>query len=477
MKKLTKLLCILVMLSILVALVVTLASCNSPMSVTNEEEFVDTLKQIWLKKTKSTIISIDDDISIFANEGYFGNYGNTYKDTAKLSGITIKGNGHTITVKGDNGLVGPVCWGFFATLDNCTVSDLNIVYDMMPAAGRCGGFGGLAQNIAASTINNVNITFKKGLDYEGAGTNEVGGLAAYVQNGSTITNCSVKGNVTTTGACGGGLVGSLYSGSSLVNCTYEGKVTTLVYTEYYRDSEYRGYVGGLVGMCYGNLTNCHLISDGIAAELSTESWRAVEMDVGLFCGYLSGNLINCYADLKENAAVSVKRNDYGVFSRSVHSGMFCGHVSNSAKVKNVYIDATKWKLGDSTFGTSNITTNVGFASNSSTNFENVYFVNGGNFIFKNSFTVPYQVIVDETGSFTYSHNDKNHTVDNGRRIRLSIPCEFMGRENKFVLEFIIDNSTGEWIYSEAAMLDVLGNGWYPHAWAETITPAVRNTST
>ena len=459
MKKLAKILSVLVTLSILATLVVIFAGCSS-VSVTNADELKDALLD------KKTNISIESDIELFAREGLL-QYGIM---TMKRDGYTINGNGHTITIKGDDGLLHPYANGLFESFTNSTISNLNIVYNLKPTASKSSGWGGLAQTIESTTLTNVHVTYKKGLAYKGNTDNSVGGLVGLVKSNCTIQNCSVTGAIDTSGYCVGGVVGTLYESSTLSNSSFSGSIYAQLNYEEFHEGEYRAYQGGLVGRCYGNVSNCSAeISDFTTYFTGYSGYRAKEADVGLLCGYMGGKLSNCYVDISNNASISFDKSS-GTFPKTMHNGLICGHLANGAKVKNVYVDATKWTDTADTAESFKQRASIGFGDNDTTNVEHVYYVDNGAYMYKDTFTVPFQIVKDETGSFEYTKNNGGTVrVDNARHLRIGITKEFLGRENAIYLEVIIDNSTGEWIYDDAT-IDVYDESSM-HVWSEVQKPS------
>ena len=129
---------------------------------------------------------------------------------------------------------------------------------------------GLFGNVQDATIDSVRIN-----NCNIKGESEfsiVGGLAGSVDN-STITNCSVIGNVENIGAVGG-LIGVVYN-SDIINCYTKGS------------SQGDGEVGGLIGATTdSDIINCYSTSD-----VNTSLGRT-----GGLVGYLhNSNILNSYS--------------------------------------------------------------------------------------------------------------------------------------------------------------------------------------
>ena len=122
---------------------------------------------------------------------------------------------------------------FNATIKNCTVTG-NLLADTAHPYTMMGGVVGLAQK---STFTNCscksNITAKSG----GSCTAHAGGIAAYLWDNTTISNCSYKGTLTDGTRSGrtfvGGIVAEIMPSVSTIkieNCKLAGTVQGTVVT-------------------------------------------------------------------------------------------------------------------------------------------------------------------------------------------------------------------------------------------------------
>ena len=86
-----------------------------------------------------------------------------------------------------------------------------------------------------------------------SGESNVGGIcnASY----GSFERCVSYMNVTATRQRVGGIVGILYTGGSVTNCANFGAVSSSFNSEYSNSYDY-AKVGGIVGMCYGNVSGC-----------------------------------------------------------------------------------------------------------------------------------------------------------------------------------------------------------------------------
>lgn len=121
------------------------------------------------------------------------------------------------------------------------VSDIENCYATgnVSGTGNVGGLVGSGRNIADSYATG-KVT--------GSGEN-VGGLAGQAYE---ITSSYAKGDVTNSGRYTGGLVGNLNNNSNITDCHATGNVTVTGSNQ---------YVGGIVGNTAGNLTNCYATGD------------------------------------------------------------------------------------------------------------------------------------------------------------------------------------------------------------------------
>ena len=131
---------------------------------------------------------------------------------------------------------------------------------------------GLFSQVTASTIQNL---FLEGISLHGDTDyldGKIGGLAAQVSGGSTISGCAAIGSVTGEGKsgsyCTGGLVGLLEQGSTFNNCAFYGTVSAKAKgVSEPPTSPPNIFVGGIAGRLYNGaaVTNCLCIAD-VSAE-------------------------------------------------------------------------------------------------------------------------------------------------------------------------------------------------------------------
>lgn len=167
--------------------------------------------------------------------------------------------------------------------------------------GNVGGLVGSGRNIADSyatgkvTGTNANVGGLAGKAYEITSSyakgdvinsgSYTGGLVGNVNNNSNITDCHATGNVTVTGSNQyvGGIVGN--TAGNLTNCYATGDITatasqyvgglagysmnsnsTLANCYAKGNVSGRDEVGGLIGQCYGMITDSHAYGDVIGAS-------------------------------------------------------------------------------------------------------------------------------------------------------------------------------------------------------------------
>ena len=110
------------------------------------------------------------------------------------------------------------------------------------------------------------------------------GLFGYA-NSKKISNVSIKGTITCTGACVGGLVGYLGSNGNIDNCINNVEI----------EQNYNGNslcsAGGIVGNSFGNVTDCKNYAN------ITSNSNNIRNEVGGIAGnirYTNGKIKNCY---------------------------------------------------------------------------------------------------------------------------------------------------------------------------------------
>ena len=186
----------------------------------------------------------------------------------------------------------------FAGVLNGTVK--NVIFDgaSIEAGGNTSGVvAGYVGSSSASVSGSISgITVKNSKVLNGT-KNRVGGIAGYVNVAvGTIDDCHVIGTtVTCTAERVGGMFGQLDAGINVTNSTAV-------------DVNVSGgiNVGGMVGVCYGNLTNCN--SSGSITSTNTTSNK--DIGVGGLVGYFeNGTISKCYSTV--NAVQTTNGRDVG----------------------------------------------------------------------------------------------------------------------------------------------------------------------
>ena len=227
-----------------------------------------------------------------------------------------------------------------------TISNLSIVTDncLVEYLGLFGKLTGTVENLK---LKNMVIISRNSINYAGGicGLNE----------GGTISNCSVSGIIITKNNCYylGGICGGNYGGM-ITNCHANSLIRT---------GKYCWYLGGLTGYNEnGYISRC-------AAEFRISSEKC-GMAIGGLCGgnTKSGFVSNCYSAgkiycMKRNTFVGglcglnshkgYILNSYSVGSiipsdTIVHSGGLCGR--NSSRIKNCFWDIDTSGIANSSGG-------------------------------------------------------------------------------------------------------------------------------
>lgn len=438
MKKIKNLICL--MLVFIVALVLTACSIvGGNADVSNADELHEATKGGSVQKTSGpggttydykgdeTDINITSDFTIMADHDFFTyNLYDTWDKGRIMANMTLEGNGHTITIKGEvNGKLGRYNTGLFARMDYCTVRNLNIVYDIdLNIDGSDGSyFGGLTADACGTIIDNVTVTYNRKTkisfmtDGYGYHDSKFGGLVG-VSGQATITNCKVKGNINGTAGFLGGILGYQYRDTSIKNCVFDGSLTTFKMEEC--------FVGGLVGYGAGEICSSAVYTDKLHFVGQPQSWRTETSSVGGLVGKLAGNLHDCYLEFKENGYFIAESINSGAFITYINSGVLVGEAAQGSKVKNIYADASADIDSNFKKSDNSLTVNLGIGKNKSTEVSNVFFIDDAfGYKYSETFTAnnePYETGVRFNGTIheldacvdvclEYDEEDQSYDID------------------------------------------------------------------
>jgi len=174
---------------------------------------------------------------------------------------TLDGDNHTISgIRYNDTIINPdhsdgiglFCY-LYGTVKNLTLSNCTF------GGGYCNG--AIAEFLSCNekksaiencTINSCTIESNGGM---------VGGIAGYVQSGSTIKNCSVINSTIQNGNSMGGIASFTESGTFIQNCTIDGGIITI--------NEDNTRIGGIVPENAGTISNC--VVKGTTIECNAES--------------------------------------------------------------------------------------------------------------------------------------------------------------------------------------------------------------
>lgn len=351
-------------------------------------------------KGDKTNIKISSDFTIMTSDDFF-----TYNLGKNMPGrilqdMTFDGNGHTITIKGEvNGELGKYNHGLFARLINCTVKNINIVYEIdLNINGSSGSyFGGFCGDANKCTFENVNISYNRNTaisfmtDQHGYHDSNFGGLVG-VSGQSTYNNCKVSGSLYGTGGYFGGLLGYTYSDVSVSNSIFEGSIRT-VYLE-------ESCVGGLVGFCDGEIYSSKVLASKLEFIGEPQAWRSRTSSVGGLVGKLGGNLHDCYLEFKENGYFYAERIDNGAFFTTLNAGVLVGEATQGSKIKNIYADGYNDTINNVKYADIPVFTSLGVRKIDSTDVYNVYFVDDSyHYDYEEAFVASKEVVDDTSYSF------------------------------------------------------------------------------
>lgn len=244
-------------------------------------------------------------------------YGSSNEDGLAYTG-TFDGNGHTIsglslTKATFAGLGYAPYAGFFGRLNGATVR--NVTFDSPSVTdGSAGVIAGYAENSTIENCHARNATVT-GKSEARTTAHNTGGLVAYTETGVSISNCTVKGRITSQkvettnssnikGCSGpvGGIVGRAKDEITISGCHFDGSLTS----EYSTKSNYC-YVGGIVGDmqsgsggsiegCTANVTvNSKHYTGGITGYVKAAVTIAGSASSGtLTCDKFCGGLVGYY---------------------------------------------------------------------------------------------------------------------------------------------------------------------------------------
>lgn len=403
----------------------TVTSCNKVIDVSNAEQ----LNKV--KEGKS--INITSDFTINTADEYFDTFSDNIPGI-NLTDMTLEGNGHTITVKGDiSGKIGDEFVGFFTGISNSTINNLNIVYDVdVKVNGSNGSIcGGLAKFVENSKINNVNITYLRDTqisyftDRYGYHNSGFGGLAGWVKN-STLDNCKVEGKFYGTAGYIGGIAEYLYANSTMSNCVFDGGISTCYLEE--------SYIGGLVGYCEGEIYSSKVELDYFTLVGQPQAWRARTSSGGGLVGSLKGNLHDCYLDFNDDGYYLAKSIREGTFQTTLNKGVLVGEALAGSKVKNVYVDGLKDDVCNIKYPDNGLTTSLGIGKNESTDVSNVFFVDD-KFHYNYEETIQREKQIDDRLGYRVM-------IDEANNIYADLFKKYDEDVNNFVLDYALYNNNG-----------------------------------
>lgn len=382
-----KLFCLMLILSMTLVPLLTFTSCDEKtVDVASADELHKATKDGSVKVTQhaggtsydyngdKTSINITADFTIDASHDFFTAILKDNVPGRMMKEAVIEGNGHTITVTGNiDGKLGRYNTGLFARLDNCEVRNLNIVYDTdVKIDGTHGAkFGGLTADACATKITNCTVTYAGKLSVgfmtnkNGYHDSAFGGLVGK-SGQSTIENCKVKADIYGTAGFMGGVVAYTYRDTNLYGCEFSGSLRT-VYLE-------ECFIGGLVGYAAGEVATSRVFIDKFSMVAEPQAWRARTSSVGCLVGKLEGNLHDAYVEFNENGVFTLESRKNGTFSTTLHGGMAVGEATKSAKVNNIYIDATNDTVCNMVLAKNPHEGYLGISKNQSSDVSNIYFV-------------------------------------------------------------------------------------------------------
>lgn len=245
---------------------------------------------------------------------------------------------------------------------HCT-NDATITATKSDADVFCGGIVGQNKNISNWYVT-VDGCCNKGNVVATSCGHHIGGLAGYWQYYGVIRNSWNTGEVSVKGGpiasdvlCLGGLVGNIVSQSEprigyLYNCYNTGNVIT--YGTSGNPNHNGTYIGGIVGECNGNISNCY--NGGFVSNNSNS---------GTKCGAIAG-FLDTYCDVSQcyslsNCGIGTEANEanlslYGGSQGSpTFSATYFNHSSPTTNTisggGDLFVQLTAWVNGNSAYST------------------------------------------------------------------------------------------------------------------------------
>ena len=267
-------------------------------------------------------------------------------DGSFTRGIVFDGNGHTVknlkstSAQGYPSFVG-VLNGTIKnlTFDGATITGGNNVAGVL--AGYVGSTSAsITGNISGITVKNSTVTGSK---------RYLGGLAGIFNKVSeTVENCHViNTTVTSTSDRVGGLVGQTEKDILTKDCTAEGVTVSGTIN-----------IGGLVGVGYGNFTDCS--STGTVSSSNTENNKDIALG-GLVGYFENGTISHCHSSVNINQTTNGR--DIGgligtMLSSNVEKSYSTGNVKGIQRNVGGFIGLITMKSGQAVVSDCYCTGNV-----------------------------------------------------------------------------------------------------------------------
>ncbi len=251
------------------------------------KDLQDAFKDVTESDT-DIVINISKDITLKE-----GDVWETYAAPVGTKNVTINGNGHTIT-----GLNAPLMTGVFGgsgkiTINDLTITGANISYSSAAAGGSndgCAAFIAYTDNSGALVMDNCMLTDST-INGTQAGT-YVGGFIGYSSNESiTITGCKVENVTFNSQRDVGGLIGYTTGATTISDTTVKADIT----------STHEEYRAGAIAGTFNSGSNPVLTNVVITGTTITAN--ATDKKVSDYVG-------RKYVDITVDTVVDTSRSDY-----------------------------------------------------------------------------------------------------------------------------------------------------------------------
>jgi hypothetical protein len=218
---------------------------------------------------------------------------------------------------------------------NTTFTDINISGGVLSVNAASGDdiiyLGGIAGLMRESSVADCTVDIKIYASLGNTIPSCIGGVAGYLYENKTITNCFVLRDVEGSGGFDngiGGLAGSSFGGGAIRNSLVSGNVKATMYGG--------SNAGGLVGHYGAGIIESCSVTGNVSSESTAASIERVS--AGGLVGQLEGSDDGSTAAVirRSYSTGTVSAGNLASASRPVRAGGIAGGISNSAEITDCY---------------------------------------------------------------------------------------------------------------------------------------------